>query len=186
MSIRKPLSGKVARTSSRLWHQADTLSAQGKGLSGIGGIAIADVERLEICKRLLAYDTASVRAAVQRPIVKDREMAVTGRMNIELNDIRARVESRAHRGQRILDEIVPWSIDHRRRAGLLCQSLGTIRLMHAAMREENRPAGCCRSKPTRVQEVEAGDEKKKGKGNAGNKAKSHMTFPIPARCDVLR
>ena len=93
----QPRCGKVASTSVERRHQADALAAKGKGLAAIGRIAMADVELLQIGHGVFARDAVAVGAAIQRPVVKHRELAVGGGMNVELDDIGAGREAGAHR-----------------------------------------------------------------------------------------
>ena len=78
-------------------HQADALAAKRKGLAAVGGIAMADVELLQIGHGVLARDAMAVGAAIQRPVVKHRELAVGGGMNVELDDIGAGRKAGPHR-----------------------------------------------------------------------------------------
>ena len=78
-------------------HHADALAAKGKGLAAIGGIAMADVELLQIGHGVFARDAMAIGAAIQRPVVKHRELAVGRGMNVEFDDIGAGRKTGAHR-----------------------------------------------------------------------------------------
>ena len=102
MLMRKRLSGKAARTSSSVGIRPTPLPRKGKVLAAVGGVAIADVERLQLGQRVVAGDAVAVGAAVERPVVEDDEMAVGGRVNVELDHVGAGGEGRAEAGDGVL------------------------------------------------------------------------------------
>ena len=122
-------------------HQADALAAQGKCLAAVGGVAVADVELLQIGHRVIARRAVALGAAVERPVVEDREIAVGRRMDVELDDVGAGGKRRLHRGEGVLDELVLGLIDARRRAGVALEILARIGLREAAVCQENGRAG---------------------------------------------
>src|SRR5262245_62191498 len=65
-------------------HQSNALAAKREGLAAVGGVAVADVERLECGERVLACHALAVGAAVERPVMKHRKAAIGGWMDIEL------------------------------------------------------------------------------------------------------
>jgi hypothetical protein len=62
---------------------------------------MADVELLQIGHAVFARDAMSVGAAIQRPVVKYRELAVGRRMNVELDDVGPDGKAGPHRTDRV-------------------------------------------------------------------------------------
>ena len=135
---------------------------QREGLAAVGGVAVADVELLQIRRRrALARDAVAVGAAVQGPVVEHGELAVGGRVHVEFDDVGAGGEGGAHRGQGVLDEGMLGRKNARRGAGRRRQARGGIGLGQPAMREQAagrlrlKPrTSCCRARPRRGEDGE--------------------------------
>ena len=116
--------------------QADAGAAQRKGLAAVGGVAMADVELLQLGEAAFARDAVAVGAAVQGPVMEDGELAVGGRVNVEFDDVGAGGEGGAHRGQGVFDEGMLGRKNPRRGAGRRRQARRGIGLGQPAMREQ--------------------------------------------------
>ena len=79
----------------------------------------------------------AVGAAIQRPVVKHCELAVGGRMNVELDDIGAGRETGSHRADCILQILVRRRQHPRRGAGVILQVAFVEALGDAAMCEQD-------------------------------------------------
>jgi hypothetical protein len=145
-------------------HQADAAAAKRKSLAAIGGVAIADVERLQLRQRVLTRDAVPLGAAVERPVVKHREVPVAGRMDVELDDVGARVECRPHRRQRVLEKQMLRRVDADRRAGVALEPRGIIGLRQTAMGKENRAIRPLEHQPRRIVEKNERHEQSDARG----------------------
>src|SRR5690606_19388496 len=91
-----------------------------------------------------ARHTAPVRTAVERPVVKHGEMAVGGRVNVQLDDVGAMREGGLHRGEGVFEKGVFRRMDAGGGAGVAPEALRWISLREAAVGEKQRVAvaGC--------------------------------------------
>ena len=83
----------------------------------------------------------SARAAIDSPVVKDGELPVGRRVDVELDDVGACREGRLHRGDRVLEKLVFRRAYACGRAGVVLDAVGRERLRNAAMSEQRRLAG---------------------------------------------
>ena len=150
-------------------HHADAAAAERIGLAAVGGVAVADVERLQLRQRVLAGDAAAVGAAVHGPVVEHGEMAVGGRVDVELDDVGAGLERRPHRRQRVLQERVLRRMDARRRAGVVLEALEVVGLRQAAVGEQRRPGRPVEHQPRRVVEIDEGREQTDARGRVAQR-----------------
>jgi hypothetical protein len=71
-------------------HQSDAASTEWKRLAFIGRVTITNIELLEFGKRVRSRLAAAIRAAVKRPIMKDRKTSVRRGMHVEFDNIGAK------------------------------------------------------------------------------------------------
>jgi hypothetical protein len=90
---------------------------------------------------MIARRAIAIGAAVERPVVENREVAIGRRVDVELDDVGAGREGRFHGRQRVLDERVLRRIDSRRRTSIALQILAREGLCKTAMGEQHRTAG---------------------------------------------
>ena len=128
---------------------------------------MADVERLELGKAVVARDTVTIGPAVERPVMENGEVAVRCRVDIELDHIRAEAKRFPHRRQRVLDVRMLRRMDARCRAGFAVDTVEVEGLGQAAMREQGRCTGARRGQMIGVVEV---DERHQNDGG-----QSHVT-----------
>ena len=150
-------------------HHADAAAAERIGLAAVGGVAVADVERLQRGERVLAGDAVALGAAVHGPVVQHGEVAVGGRVDVELDDVGAGLERRPHRRQRVLQERVLRRMDARRRAGVVLEALGVVGLRQAAVGEQHRPGRPVEHQPRRVVEIDEGREQTDARGRVAQR-----------------
>lgn len=79
-------------------------------------------------------------AAVQRPVVEDRELAVRGRVDVEFESVSAKRECGFHRGNRVFKERMAGWQHAFGRAGVGAEILAVEILRQAAMRKHGRGA----------------------------------------------
>src|SRR5262245_46932281 len=103
---------------------------------------------------MLACDALAVSAAVERPVVKHGEVAVGGRMDIELDDVGAGTESGFHRGDRVLEIRVRGRVNTRGGAGVVGDAVEIEGLRQPAMREQDWSTFGRAGQPVRVVEVD--------------------------------
>ena len=114
-------------------HHPHARAAERKRLAAIGGVAIADVEPLEIRHVVAARLAAALGAAIERPVVEHRELAVSGGVHVELDHIGPCCEGGLHRRQCVLDLRDDRLANARRRAGVVGQARAVEVLVRAAM-----------------------------------------------------
>ena len=95
---------------------------------------------LQVGYAVLARDAMAVGAAVERPVVKHREFAVGGGMNIDFDDVGAGLKAGPHRADRILQVSVGRRQHPRGRAGVVLQVAFVETLRHSPMCEHDRLA----------------------------------------------
>jgi|SRR5690242_9046365 len=57
---------------------------------------------------MLARNAMSIGAAIERPVVKDRELAIGGRVDVEFDYVGARSEGSPHGGNRVFQVGMRW------------------------------------------------------------------------------
>src|SRR5690606_34600714 len=79
--------------------QSDALAPERIGLTAVGGVAVADIERLQIDEVLAPGLARAFGAAIDGPVVQHREAVVGGGMHVEFDDVGAGGERGLHGGQ---------------------------------------------------------------------------------------
>ena len=100
----------------------------------------------------------AIGAAIQRPVVKHREFAVGGRMNVEFDDVGTRGEAGLHRGNRVLQIVVAGRQHSRGRACVVLQLAFVEALGDAAMREQHRRALAMCGETIGVVDIDGGED----------------------------
>jgi hypothetical protein len=136
-------------------HQADALAAERISLAAVRRVAMADVERLELRQRFLAGDAATVGSAIERPVVKHRDMTIRRRMHVEFDDVSAGGEGSVHRSESVLQIGVLRRVDAARGAGRVRDARGRISLRQVAMSQQDRP--CAGSRREQAGVLDEGD-----------------------------
>ena len=103
---------------------------------------------------MLARDAVAIGAAIQRPVVKHREFAIGGGMNIELDDVGAGLKAGSHRFDRVLQISMDRRQHPRRRAGVVLQVAFVETLRNSPMRQHDRLAVAVRSQKIAVVDVD--------------------------------
>ena len=103
--------------------------------------------------RLLAHHACAIGPAVQRPVVKNGEFAIRGRVNVDLDPAGPGRKGGFHGRQRVLDEAVLRWIDQGGGAVIRSDANRIERLVHAAMRDEIGRLTVWRRQPGRVVEI---------------------------------
>jgi hypothetical protein len=143
-----------------------------KRFAAVGGVAVADVECFELRQRVRARDAAAVGAAVERPIVEHGEVAVGGRMDVELDDVGAGSEGGLHGGNGVLEIRMLGRVNARGGAGVAGQALARVGLREAAMGEQRhrrlrrRPERCVQDQRQR----QRGDEREQDEAGVCDQA----------------
>jgi len=134
----KPLVRKSAQHLAKRRHQANTLAAEWECPAAVGCIAIADVKSFQACHRLLARDAVPVGAAIQRPVVEYGKFPIRGRVNVELDDVGAGIETGLYRWDRVFEIGVCRRQHPRGCAGIVGQAVLVEALRNATMGKEGR------------------------------------------------
>ncbi len=90
--------------------------------------------RAMLCSRVTPL---AIRAAVERPVVEYGELAVGGRVHVELDHIGAGIEARAHRANGVLQIVVYRRQHSYGGAGIVLHIALIEALRHAAMGEQH-------------------------------------------------
>ena len=144
------LVGKGREDLFNLGDETDAGAAQRVGAPTIGGVAVADIHRLQICEVAFSRDAGAVGAAVEGPVMDDRQMAISRRVDVEFDNVGARRKGRPHRRERVLHEPVGWRENALGGAGLVGEAVAGKGLVDAAMRDQLHAAFGRRDPPGRV------------------------------------
>ena len=99
----------------------------------VGCIAESNIQFLQLGQCVLMGNTTAVSSAFKRPVMKDNQVIVGRRMNIELHDGRAIPECLRHGGNRVFNESVRGRINTVSRAGVIFYAGIGVRLCHSSM-----------------------------------------------------
>jgi hypothetical protein len=143
------------------------LAAKRKGFAAVRSVAVADVERLQVLQRMLAGDAFAVSAAVERPVVKHGEVAIGGRMHVELDDVGACSEGGLDGGNRVLEIRMRGRVNACGGAAVVGDAVEIEGLRQPAMRQQNGTASGRAAQPVGIVEIdETGEQENERAGDA--------------------
>jgi len=94
---------------------------------------MAGIERLQLRHRRVADIALSVGPAIERPVVEDGDLAVSGRRNVDLDHVRAKIGRGRQRTGRVLEVVVDWLLDPGGGAGVAADALVIVKLGDSAV-----------------------------------------------------
>ncbi len=116
---------------------------------------MADVKPPQLGHRMLTRDPTLLGAAIERPVMEDCELAIGGGMNVDLDNVGARVKSGAYPANRVLQVIVGRRQHPCRSAGVVLQVVLVETLRDPAMREQDGISLVTRRQKTGIVDIDA-------------------------------
>ncbi len=145
--------GKCGKNLLERRHHADTLAPKGKRPALVGGVAVTDVEPLQLLEGVFPGGAGPFRPACDGPVVEHREPIVDRAVHVELDDVGTQSERRLHGRNRVLEVLVLRRQHARRRAGLAREPLEREPLPQRAVGHEKRLTRQRLREPRRVVQV---------------------------------